>query len=117
MTQKANVIYTNTTNCLPEESNRSTMAAQDFRTPDDILELCLLTRRFNQERIVKNKRERLEDWFQASIGCPPHVVSAMWSHLQTTGIDDARIGDDADADFIPISIFHFLNALEFLKCY
>ena len=93
------------------------MAAQDFRTPDDILELCLLTRGFNQERIVKNKRERLEDWFQASIGCPPYVVSAMWSDLQTTGIDDARIGDDADADFIPISIFDFLNALEFLKCY
>jgi hypothetical protein len=49
-----------------------------------------------------------------SIGCSPIVVSAMWSDLQTTGINDAPIGDDADDNFIPISIFNFLNALEFL---
>ena len=93
------------------------MAAQDIRTPDEVLELGLLTRGFTQERIVRNKPERREDWFQASFGCPSYVVSKMWSDLQTTGIDDARIGDEYDDDFIPISIYDFLNALEFLKCY
>lgn len=93
------------------------MAAQDFRTAAEVLELGLLTRGFTQERIVKNKQERLDDWFQTSFGCPPVVVSTMWSDLQTTEIDDARIGDADDDDFIPISIYDFLNALEFLKCY
>jgi hypothetical protein len=93
------------------------MAAHDIRTAAELLELGLLTRGFTQERIAKNKPERLKDWFQTSFGCPPVVVSAMWNDLQTTGIDDARIGDDADADFIPISIYDFFNALEFLKCY
>jgi DDE superfamily endonuclease len=93
------------------------MAAQDFRTPAEVLELGLLTTGYTQERIAKNKPERLQDWFQASFGCSSAVVSAMWSDLQTTGIDDARIGDDADDDYIPISIYDFLNTLEFLKCY
>ena len=104
-----------------EPSNRATeqptMAAQDFRTAAEVLELGLLTRGFTQERIVRNKPERLNDWFQTSFRCSPVVVSAMWSDLQTTEVDDARIGDDADDDFIPISIYDFLNALEFLKCY
>jgi DDE superfamily endonuclease len=93
------------------------MAHQDFRTAAEILELCLLTRGYSQERINNNSQNALNGWFQASIGCSPVVVSAMWSDLQTTGIDDAWIGDDADDDFISISIFDFLNALEFLKCY
>jgi hypothetical protein len=41
----------------------------------------------------------------------------MWSDRQTTGIDDAWIGDDANDNYIPISIYDFLNTLESLKCY
>ena len=93
------------------------MAASDIRTPSEILELGLLTRGFTQERIVKNNQERRNDWFQTAYGCPPHVVSRMWHDLQTTAIDDAWIGDEADANFIPISIFDFFNTLEFLKLY
>jgi DDE superfamily endonuclease len=89
----------------------------DVRPPDEVLELGLLTRGYTQERITKNKQERLDEWFQVSFGCAPDVVSAMWSDLQTTEIDDARIGDDSVEDYIEISIYDFLNALEFLKCY
>jgi hypothetical protein len=92
-------------------------AQKDVRTAVEILEIGLLTRGYTQERIAKNKPDRLNAWFQTSFGCSPVVVSAMWRDLQTTGIDDARIGDEADDDFIPISIYDFLNALEFLKCY
>ena len=92
-------------------------AQKDFRTAVEILEIGLLTRGYTQERIAKNKPDRLNAWFQTPFGCSPVVVSAMWRDLQTTGIDDARIGDEADDDFIPISIYDFLNALEFLKCY
>lgn len=93
------------------------MAAQDFRTAAEIEEIGLLTRGYTEERIARNKPSRLNEWFRVSFGCSPVVVSQMWSDLQTTGIDDARIGDPHDDDFIPISIFDFLNALEFLKCY
>jgi hypothetical protein len=119
MTQST-VVDTNTTICPPAEggaTEQPTMAAQDFRTPDEVRELGLLTRGYTQERLLKNKSERLDEWFQVSFGCPSFVVSAMWSDLQTTEIDDARIGDDSDPDYIAISIYDFLNALEFLKCY
>lgn len=98
-------------------AHQPVIVPQDIRTPAEVLQLGLLTRGFSQERIVKNKQDRLDEWFQSSFGCSPVVVAAMWHDLQTTTNNLARIGDTNIADFIPISLFDFLNAIEFLKCY
>lgn len=92
--------------------------APDIRTAAKVLELGLLTRGYTPERNARNKQERLEEWFQTSFGCSPVVASAMWNDLQTTTIAAARIGVFLQGEKkIPISIYDFLNALEFLKCY
>ena len=52
----------------------------------------------------------------------PNDALQLWcqecgNDLQTTGIDDSWIEDDANSDFILTSIFDFINTLEFLKWY
>lgn len=85
----------------------------DIKSKEEILEIGLLSSGFSEERLARNNLDRRIEWFQTSFGCSPIVVEKMWTDLQTTDIEAARIGGGD----ITISIYDFLNTLEFLKCY
>lgn len=86
----------------------------DILTADELLRIGLETRGFSEERLAKNNEQRLHDRFKSFYGCSPITVAQMWTDLQTTEVDEARIGVEGD---MKIRILDFLNTLEWLKCY
>jgi hypothetical protein len=97
-------------------SNADDEGLNNFASSEHILQIGLQSRGFSEKRLAKNSLTRRIEWFQTCFGCPPIVVETMWTDLQTTEIEAARIGGTEEGD-IKISIYDFLNALEFLKCY
>jgi hypothetical protein len=86
----------------------------DIQTPDEILRKGLLLQKFTLSRLNKNKEKTQLGWFQSHYGCRPVVVARIWEDLQTTEIDDARIGDKGD---MKPDIQELLHAINWLKEY
>jgi DDE superfamily endonuclease len=99
------------TTTMADEDDDEHYGDVDIQTAAEILTMGLLAKGFSEERLGKNNTDRKYEWFQSAFGCSPVVVARMWTDLQTTEVEEARV--DAKEG----SIKDFLNTLDWLKSY
>lgn len=96
-----------------QDSDRSEDPELIIFTSSEMLRIGLLLLRFTEAQVDNWKLETSKEKFRNHFGANPHVIARIWEDLQTTDIQEARLGVGTKFR----SVDNFLIALHFLKRY
>ena len=86
-------------------------------TPDEIMKIGLRFAGYKKRRIRRAKEKTNIERFRGHFGSDPHIYAAIWEDLQTTNVEEARVGpQDFVRDAIK-NVRYFLMAMHHLKRY